>query len=202
MKPIILILILNLVSLPAFSAEWELDVDSDGIRVWTRSKEGSRYKEAKGEVIVPGPPQNAFSVIVSAETCREWVYRCTNSYVISRPRPQDGVVYMRTNSFWPISDRDAVFLAETSHDEKNNIFRAYMFQKNDVLPAVDGVVRITAMNGSWEVLPNSSADSKVVFWSHVEPGGLLPSALVNLAISNLHKNSLASLRKYLEKKSQ
>lgn len=202
MKPIGLFLILNLVSLPAFSAEWELDVDSDGIRVWTRTKEGSRYKEAKGEVIVPGPPQNAFSVIVSAETCREWVYRCIDSYVINRPRPLDGVVYMRTNSFWPISDRDAVFLAETSHDEKNNIFRASMLQKNDTLPAVEGVVRITAMSGSWEVFPNSTTDSKVVFWSHVEPGGLLPAALVNLAISNLHKNSLASLRKFLEKKSQ
>lgn len=202
MKRMWLFLVLNLFSLTAFSAQWELDVDSDGIRVWTRVKEGSRYKEAKGEVIVPGSPQNAFSVIVSAETCREWVYRCTNSYVISRPRPQDGVVYTRTNSFWPISDRDAVFLAETSYDTQNNIFRASMVQKNDVLPDVEGVVRITAMNGSWEVLPFSFTESRVIFWSHVEPGGLLPAALVNLAISNLHKNSLASLRKFLEKKSQ
>lgn len=202
MKRMRLFLVLNLFSLTAFSAQWELDVDSDGISVWTRTKEGSRYKEAKGEVIVPGTPQSAFSVIVSAETCREWVYRCTNSYVISRPRPQDGVVYTRTNSFWPISDRDAVFLAETSYDTQNNIFRASMVQKNDVLPVVEGVVRITSMNGSWEVLPFSSTESRVIFWSHVEPGGLLPAALVNLAISNLHKNSLASLRKFLEKKSQ
>ncbi|NBO38721.1 hypothetical protein EBU99_09070 [bacterium] len=200
MRHVLFAFILASSSLNAWAAEWDLDVDSDGIKVWTRHKEGSRFKEAKGEVVVDGAPQKAFSVIVSAETCREWVYRCVDSYVISRPRPQDGIVYMRTNSFWPISDRDAVFLAETSQDEKSQILKANMIQKNDVIPAVEGVVRITAMVGSWEVHPYSATQSKVVFWSHVEPGGFLPAALVNLALSNLHKNSLKSLRELLAKK--
>lgn len=195
-----LLILLSFVPLKAMASDWELDVDSDGIKVWTRIKPGSRYKEAQGEVIVPGPPQKAFAVIVSAETCREWVFRCVASHVISRPRPQDGVVYMRTNSLWPISDRDAVFLAETTHDEKANTFRADMVQKNNVMPEVEGVVRITSMSGRWEVKPESATHSKVVFLSHVEPGGLLPAALVNLALSNLHKNSLRSLRDYLAQK--
>lgn len=192
-------LILCFGALPsALAAEWELSVDSDGIKVWTRERAGSKYKEAKGEAIIPAPPAKVFSVIVSAETCKEWVFGCVNSYVIERPRPQDGVVYMRTNNLWPVSDRDAVFLAETSYDDKNQIYRAKLTQKSEVLPPIDGVVRIESMVGSWDVYPDSQTQSKVVFWSHVEPGGLLPAALVNLALSNLHKNSLKSLRKFLQ----
>ncbi|MEN9810840.1 MAG: hypothetical protein RLZZ488_2407 [Pseudomonadota bacterium] len=183
---------------PAMASDWELGVDSDGIKVWTRAREGSKYKEAKGEAIISAPPEKVFSVIVSAETCKEWVFGCVNSYVIERPRPQDGVVYMRTNNLWPVSDRDAVFLAETTYDDKNRIYHAKLTQKNDVLQPIEGVVRIESMVGSWDVYPESQSQSKVVFWSHVEPGGLLPAALVNLALSNLHKNSLKSLRKFLK----
>lgn len=184
----------------AKASEWELSIDSDGIRVWTRERAGSKYKEAKGEAIISASPEKVFSVIVSAETCKEWVFGCVNSYVIERPRPQDGVVYMRTNNLWPVSDRDAVFLAETTYDDKNQIYRAKLTQKNDVLAPIEGVVRIESMVGSWDVYPESQTQSKVVFWSHVEPGGLLPSALVNLALSNLHKNSLNSLRNFLQEK--
>ena len=198
-----LALILSLSSLSSAKAsEWELSVDSDGIKVWTRERAGSKYKEAKGEAIIAARPQEVFAVIVSAETCKEWVFGCVNSYVIERPRPQDGVVYMRTNNLWPVSDRDAVFLAETTYDDKNQIYRAKLTQKSEVLPPNEGVVRIESMVGSWDVYPESQTQSKVVFWSHVEPGGLLPSALVNLALSNLHTYSLKNLRKYLKDRSK
>lgn len=184
----------------ARASEWELSIDSDGIKVWTRDRAGSKYKEAKGEAIIAAPPEKVFSVIVSAETCKEWVFGCVSSYVIERPRPQDGIVYMRTNNLWPVSDRDAVFLAETSYDDKNQIYQAKLKQKNDILPPTEGVVRIESMVGSWDVFPESQTQSKVVFWSHVEPGGLLPSALVNFALSNLHSNSLKRLRNFLQEK--
>lgn len=176
---------------------WQLEIDVDGVKVWTQEKLGSRYKEARGEVIVPYPPEKVFSVIVSAETCTHWVYSCVNSYVISRPLPQDGVVYMRTNSLWPIADRDVIFLAKTSFNPERKRHEAQLSVKNDVLPHTEGVVRVEAMLGSWTVTSVNQNSSHVVFRSHVEPGGLLPAALVNFALARLHQSSLLKLREYL-----
>jgi len=177
---------------------WEKVVDDDQLSVWTRPRADSSYKEARGEVVINASAQKIFSVIVSAETCIHWVYSCVESHVISRPIPQDGIVYMRTNSLWPISDRDSVFYAKTFYNPERGEFKTEMEHRNDVLAPVEGVVRITAMRGSWTVTQISPDQSKVVFWSHVEPGGLLPAALVNLALSKLHSHSLNALREFIE----
>lgn len=184
---------------PAANDEWQLEIDVDGVKVWTQDKPGSRYKQARGEILVPVSPKRAFSVIVSAETCRKWVYSCVESYVISRPVPDDGIVYMRTNSLWPVADRDVVFLAKTSFNSSRNEYHAELSKQQDVVPLVDGVVRIDAMAGSWTVSEVSENSSRVVFFSHVEPGGLLPAALVNFALGRLHQSSLLKLRDFLKR---
>ena len=193
-------LIVGFIPFTALAGEesWKLDIDVDGVKVWTQDMPGSRYKQARGEIVVPVPPQKAFSVIVSAETCRKWVYSCVDSYVVSRPLPKDGIVYMRTNSLWPIADRDVVFLAKTSFDTIKQEYHAELSKQNDVIPPVEGVVRINAMVGSWTVTALDEKSSRVVFWSHVEPGGLLPSALVNFALGRLHQSSLLKLRDFLK----
>jgi hypothetical protein len=163
---LITLLIAGITPCLAFAGEepWQLDLDTDGVKVWTREMPGSRYKQARGEIDVPVSPQEAFSVIVSAETCRQWVYSCVESYVISRPRPEDGLVYMRTNSLWPIADRDVVFLAKTFSDLAKKEFRAELSKQNDVIPPNDGVVRIEAMVGRWTVTALNEKRSRVVFW--------------------------------------
>lgn len=189
----------------AFSQQeesWEKVFNEQNLVVWTRARPDSKYKEARGEVVINAPAEKIFGVIVSAETCVHWVYSCVESYVISRPIPQDGIVYMRTNALWPISDRDSVFYAKTFYNPEKREFKTEMEHKNDVLAPIDGVVRITAMRGSWTVKQINSNQSQVVFWSHVEPGGLLPAALVNLALSKLHSHSLGALRKFIESPSE
>lgn len=183
-------------------ADWRLEIESDGVRVWTRDKAGSRYQEARGEIVVSAKAKHAFAVIVSAETCKEWVFSCVESYVVSRPVPEDGIVYMRTNPLWPIADRDVVFYAQTNVDAARQIYHAELTHKEGVLPAKSGVVRIDSMRGSWTVTPVDENSSKVVFWSHVEPGGYLPPSLVNFTLGRLHKMSLLSLRDFLAKNTQ
>ncbi|NBX18467.1 MAG: hypothetical protein EBR09_14010 [Proteobacteria bacterium] len=180
--------------------DWKLGIDSDGVKVWTRERAGSRYQEARGEIVVPASPKDAFSVIISAETCKEWVFSCVESYVVSRPVPADGIVYMRTNPLWPIADRDVVFYAKTSFDGSSGTYHAELSHRDGVLPVKEGVVRINSMSGSWTVTAVSEKSSKVVFWSHVEPGGFLPSKLVNLTLGRLHKMSLLKLRYFLGNK--
>ncbi|NBW83236.1 hypothetical protein EBR21_15920 [bacterium] len=197
---LIAVLFVGIIPCLAFAGDeqWQLDIDVDGVKVWTQEMPGSRYKQARGEIVVTASPQKAFAVIVSAETCRQWVYSCVESYVVSRPVPQDGIVYMRTNSLWPIADRDVLFLAKTSFDAAKQEYHAELSKHSDVVPPVEGVVRIGAMVGSWTVTGLDEKSSRVVFWSHVEPGGLLPAALVNFALGRLHQSSLLKLREYLK----
>lgn len=183
----------------ADSNSWTLEVEDNGVTVWTRPHSDSRYKEARGEITIKADAEKIFSVIVSAETCVHWVYGCVESYVIRRPIPKDGIVYMRTNSLWPISDRDAVFLATTHVDPVSGIYRSELRSLANEINPKDGVVRITAMTGEWVVQQKEKGDSLVTFFSHVEPGGYLPVALVNFALARLHSNSLLKLRAYLNK---
>lgn len=78
---------LIMISLPccalADEENWRLDIEVDGVKVWTQDKPGSRYKEARGEIVVAAPPQKAFSVIISAEACRQSVHSCVDAYVVS-----------------------------------------------------------------------------------------------------------------------
>jgi hypothetical protein len=67
------------------------------------------------------------------------------------------------------------------------------------VPTKTGVVRIDHSDGKWVITPTGPDEVKVVYTIHVDPGGDLPSWLVNMFATEGPLHIFRSLKQELQK---
>ncbi|HPG51884.1 MAG TPA: hypothetical protein PLL11_15020, partial [Spirochaetota bacterium] len=68
----------------------------------------------------------------------------------------------------------------------------------DMLPPVNGRVRIRKLDAVWTFRPEGNGDVTVVYQLHSEPGGSLPPGLANMAVTDLPFNTFIKLRNIIK----
>ena len=171
-----------LLSSPIIQAEgeaaWkEVAIDRD-VTVWSRDQTGRVLPELRARGQIYGELFHAMAVILDNERSCEWVPNCTESQEIKRLDARTTWVYSVTNSPWPVSDRDTVVKVVAEKIEPNDKYRVSMQAQPDLLPLVEGRVRIPYSN-IYFLLKRVNADTiEIEYGLDVDPGGVLPKWMV------------------------
>ena len=181
---------------------WERVSDKSGIVVERRSVEGSNLKEFLGRGVIAAPVARVLAVIRDGSRRAEWMPSCGGSYVVEEnvaARVQ--VAYYRTKAPWPISDRDSVNRARIFVEPaKHRIYIPFEAIADPRVPPVKGVVRMPALRGHWILVPiEGGRATEVEYQVYANPGGRLPDWLANLASKTLPRDTIAGLRRQVQK---
>ncbi|MEI7668285.1 MAG: hypothetical protein WCI62_04775, partial [Erysipelotrichaceae bacterium] len=103
-------------SLSSFGQTWDLKVDKENIKVYTREISGSDVKEFKGEVTVKCNMSGILALIDSVSMYPKWMYKCSVSYRFKRINIFSGYTYTVISSPWPVSDRDLISYYKVTQD--------------------------------------------------------------------------------------
>lgn len=177
------------------SESWETRVDADGIKVQIRDVPGSDFKAFRGEMLLAVSPEAVFARLSDTAAYPDWF----PDTVEARPLVLDGGVpanYVRTDVPWPLKDRDAIYTQNTTRQAGS--IRIDIGVAPDALPPVDGVVRVQAAAGSWDLAARADGGTHVVWEFHLEPGGAVPSSLANKRVVETPKRALLGLRAFFE----
>jgi hypothetical protein len=78
----------------AQTSAWELKRDLEGIKVFTRSVDGSPFKEVRSESTITGVTLNSLvALIEDAQACPNWADKCAQSYLVERTSATQSLVY-------------------------------------------------------------------------------------------------------------
>jgi len=88
--------------------EWKLVKDKDAIKIFTRSIEGTRLKEYKGEAILSVTIEQLYNYLIKVENYQDWVYECKESTLISKVDDKEYIFYSIYKIPWPFYNRDIV----------------------------------------------------------------------------------------------
>jgi hypothetical protein len=92
-----------------------------------------------------------------------------------REQPDEVVVYQQI-SVPAISDRDATFRIWKSPPGQDGTIEVHFVAANDLGPPPNPkYVRLTQVQGSWQVVPTADGKSRLIYTSHSDPGGSLPA---------------------------
>ena len=123
-------------------AAWiEVAIDR-GVTVWSRDGLDRMLPELRAQGKIYGELFHAMAVILDNERSPEWVPNCTESREIKRLDARTTWVYSVTDSPWPVSDRDTVVKVVAEEIELDQQYRVVMQAQPDLLPLVEGRVRI------------------------------------------------------------
>jgi hypothetical protein len=192
--------ILFILHLTGFSqGKWELKRNDNGIEIYTRKPLTGDLKELRVVCEFTGTKAQLIKTLLDIQHYKNWVYSTKKNVLLKTVNSQQLIYYAVSHLPWPIKDRDLIVdLSILPDSVNNNQFRIQAKSIPDYLPQNPDLIRIPYSQALWKVIVVNDHTLKVDYTFSVNPGGSLPSWLVNSTLSIGPYKSFTALRDLLK----
>lgn len=192
-KSIYLLLIFSLFPSFSFSQNlWELEKDSDGIKIYTKFETGSPYKSFKAITVANTTSESIAEILKDINGYMSW-FAFTEKVTILENSLYEKYVYMETQFPWPFNNEDMIYKM-TFATEESAITKVTLLGVPNYSPPVEGVIRMKQANGYIFLKPIGNK-TEITYYMHTELGGNIPVWMANKYIYNLPYQTLSNLKK-------
>lgn len=199
-KPILLLLVCLLMTMTSVHADedWKPAQDKEGIAVWTRAAPGFPVHEFKAVTIVKSTLQGLVCLIMDTDHAPDWVFRTNRIELLSRDdNSGEFLVRVMTNFPWPLRDRDVVVQGNV-RQRPDGVVTVTSRSAPATLQSRDpGYVHMPYFSGLWIFRPLGNGRIEVTLQGLADPGGIIPSGIVNLIIHETPYQTLRGLRRVI-----
>lgn len=179
----------------AISSDWEVQFDQDGVRVDTRDVAGSAYKAFRAQALISATPDEVLARIQNVQSYPDWFPDTLEARRLTLANDR-WANYVRTDAPWPVKDRDAIYTQQLQREAGD--IRITVGVAPDTLAESKDAVRIRAARGLWVL--SATDKGTVLQWEfHLEPGGNIPSGLVNARVVDTPRRAMQSLQAYFSR---
>jgi len=178
--------------------DWKLVKDENGIKVYSRMVPGSAIKELKTVAKINAKAESFVAVLADVTAQPKYVYSCIESKLLSYTNKQKQIYYQHIYVPWPLTNRDGVFFQQIQQDSITKIITVSAKLLPGYVPTYEDRVRIPKMNSVWTIYPDPNGGIIGEYYISINPGGDVPSWIVNLFIEQAPIESVAQLRKVVE----
>ncbi len=179
--------------------EWTINKDDEGIKVYTRNMANSKVKAVKVECYLDATPSQLVAVLLDINNGDDWVYHNGPSYIIKQVSPSELYYHAMVKVPWPVHDRDFIAHIKVTQNPQTKVVTVDAPCLADMVPRQDNVVRIEDSAGKWTIVPTGDGRVKVEYTLHADPGGNIPSWLINMFVTQGPFESFKKLKVQLQK---
>ncbi len=189
--------------LVAEEEKWHFAYETDGINVYRRAAEGSKYLEFKATGNLQGAMSEYVSVIIDTDEHPNWAPRCQETRNIEKISDQELIIYAVYSGVWPVADRDytARMSIVSEPDAPTVRVDVERVELPGALPVATERVHIPYLKSCWIFEQISQDCTRVELHAHVDPGGILPAWLVNWGYRKIPYQFLKKLESQVAKHS-
>jgi hypothetical protein len=160
--------------------DWKFSTEKDGIKVYTSILPQSKIKAVRVLCEVNANINQLVALIMDVNAGAEWVYQTKSSVLLKQVSPSELYYYSEVKLPWPLQNRDFISHLTLWQNPKTKMVTINGPVVSDYIPEKKGIVRITESIGKWLLLPQPQNKCKIEYTLHVNPGGNIPTWLVNL----------------------
>ncbi|HTL10172.1 MAG TPA: START domain-containing protein [Chitinophagaceae bacterium] len=159
---------------------WELKVDRDGIKVYTKKLDSSPLKAVKTVCTINTSLSVLTAVLLDVNGSLDWVYSTKSITLLKQVSPSELIYYSEIDVPWPASNRDFIVGIVVTQDERTKAVTVLGINKPNYLPEKKDIVRIQQSYSKWLITPIPQGGVKIEYELQVDPGGKVPAWLVNM----------------------
>jgi hypothetical protein len=180
---------------------WKLAKDKNGIRIYTRLAEDSKFKEYKSLADIDATPEELLAELLDVGSYTEWMAQVKLAEILETDGEDKFYVYSEVKIPWPFDNRDEITLSEVERPAGSEEIRIKINIIKDFIPEKKGIVRIPSGNGLWIFTPMENGKTRVYHRFAGDPGGTIPAWVVNMfLVDQPYKTMLALQERMLKKK--
>ncbi len=174
---------------------WEESLSKDGIVVYTRHVEFSPIREFFAEATMKGSIGKFKEIIKDPGLQPKWLPNCIETRLIASSGDNDITYHMMLRVPFPFDNRDLV--QRLVMHESDSLLVVDIINAKDKVPEEKNYVRMPVIGGSWRVEELPGGKVKVQFQYFADPGGKIPSWLINTFVVKNPYKTLTNLRKLM-----
>jgi ribosome-associated toxin RatA of RatAB toxin-antitoxin module len=184
---------------PNMANAWDLAKKQNGITVYTRSVKGSNFKEYKAIAHIKASLSSLVAIVEDISAYPSWIHTCKEGKLLKRLNEKETYNYTINDAPWPVRDRDAAVHNKISQNPEDRVVTIEIKGIPDYIPEKTGLQRVKKIDGSWRFTPLGNDTVEVVYQVHSEPGGNLPSWLVNSVVVDQPFYTLVNMQKVIDR---
>ena len=195
------ILLLSLTaSLPlAAQKSWELKKDEEGIKVFSKSSDNSRYNELKVEMTLSAKLSSLAALVLDIDNYPNWSFNTEKSYVLKKISPSELYFYTLIHSPWPASNRDLAVHLSLTQDETSKVLSIRAECVPNYIPPKKDIIRVPLSIEQWTVTPLPGDKVRIEYQLKLDPGASVPPWLINLFSTKGPYETFTHLRQQIQK---
>lgn len=167
------------ISVALSQTNWKLSKNKDGIQVYQKDSKNSGFKSIKVECTLEGSFDKLIAIINNISHYKDWVYNNKTTSLLKRISAYEFYYYTEAYLPWPLDNRDAVMHTRITKDSLNRFIKINSVAVPNIVPLKGGKVRISRSDINWYVTKPSSNTIHIIYTFETDPGGNVPSWLVN-----------------------
>jgi len=168
--------------------------------VYTHKTDVSNFAEFRGITYIDSQVSSFVAVMQDASNMTNWVYSIVEARLLEKPSDTSIIYYAESKLPWPFDNRDAVYHDIFQWDADKRILIVRIDCLPEYLEEKKNIVRIPYAKGYWKVEETEKNKLKITFQMVVDPGGSVPSWLVNAFIVDSPFETLKELKEIIKEK--
>jgi len=162
---------------------WKPAKEADGVKVHTRTIEGSALNVSRGIVTIKAPVEKCFELAMNAEKRTTWDKVTKESRLLKKIDDTHFLTYMQSMAKWPASARDFIIELAVKRFEDKSIVVYGKTPDSDDTPVPKGVVRGKCISSGYIFVPNADdTETTVTFVMQLDMCGSVPNFIVNMVM--------------------
>jgi hypothetical protein len=97
------------------SDDWVLEIEKEGVRVYTQLDESSPYKQIKVTTTINASMEKVMEILLAFSNYKYWMYQVKDSYLVNQPESSVYYVFILEDADWPMQNRYQVSRLEHRH---------------------------------------------------------------------------------------
>lgn len=177
---------------------WTLSKQENGITIYVRDMQGSNLKVFKGMMTIPTRLTTLVATLDDTKIYPQLFHNCKSAKLLKRNGTHEAFNYFITSMPWPVENRDSVVHSVLKQDKDTKKITIRVGSKSEMVATQSNMIRINKMSGYWTFEPAKNGNVKVTYELGVDPGGELPTWLVNALVVDIPFNTLSNLRELVK----
>lgn len=177
--------------------EWVLEVEKEGVRVYTQLDGTSPYKQIKVTTTINASMEQVMEILMLFSHYKSWMNHVAESYLINQPDSATYYVFTLEDAAWPMQNRYQVSKLNVEHNSTSSTVR-FRSVPNYIDKRTDAI-QIKQFESYWALRDRPNHQCTLEYVLIQNPGGHIPPWLANFhAIENPY-NSVVNLKQFAER---
>jgi START domain len=181
-------------------SDWKLSKTDGNIQIWIKNVDGPGLKQFKLQTTCKNELKSVYRLIRDVENMYLWYDKVQSVKLLKKINENEAVYLLGYDLPFPFEDRISTVKGKIQYDEKHG----KILVNTDYFPAdipadKKKIPLITKIKSSWEISETKNGEILILHTGYMDPGGNVPTWVVNESLTSGPLKTIKSMKKILEK---